>query len=42
MPVLQAKTFNWTVPFATRADTSEETEKKIPKRKGQALAWALY
>lgn len=29
MPVLQAKTFNRTVPFAARSDTSEEKEEKI-------------
>lgn len=33
MPVLLDKTFNWTVPLATKSDTSEETEEKIQKRK---------
>lgn len=34
MPVLQAKTSNWTVPFTTKTDTSEKkTEEKIQKRK---------
>lgn len=35
MPVLQAKTSNWTVPLATKPDTSEEREEKIQKRKGK-------
>lgn len=33
MPVLQAKTFNWTVPFATAPDATVEIEEKIKNRK---------
>lgn len=42
MPVLQAKTSNWTGPFATVPDATVEIEEKIKKREGKVKHYELF